>query len=75
VIERREAAIIEQAMMHEPWDEGLYSRAMGRLERASRYLASAAVRLGFAHSTGYEARKPKGKGPRKPWESEPDDEA
>jgi hypothetical protein len=60
VVERREASLIERLVTDEEFDEDAYSRAMNRMEKASRYLASAAVRLGFAHSTAYDKRKPKG---------------
>lgn len=70
VMERREAAIVEQILSAEEFDEEAYSRACTRLDRASRTKASLGIRLGFAHSTSYDSKKPKGKPKRKPWQVE-----
>lgn len=68
VIERRESQIIDQILSAEEFDEAAYSRAVTRMQNASRYLASVAVRLGWAQSTSYENKKPKGGKAKKPWQ-------
>ena len=69
VMERREAAIIDNILSEEKFDEEAYSRACTRLDRASRTKASLAIRLGFAHSTSYDSKKVK-KQTKKPWQVE-----
>lgn len=70
VLERREARIVEHILASDEFDEAAYSRATSRLDRASRTKSSLGIRLGFAHSTSYENKKAKGKGPKKPWQFE-----
>ena len=65
ILERREAAIVDNILGADEFDEAAYSRATTRLDRASRTKASLGIRLGFAHSTGHDKpKKPK----KKPWE-------
>lgn len=71
VAQRRIAQLIEAAEKAEEFDVSLYDRLLKMQERESRCLASLAVRLGFAYSTAYEKRPPKGqKSTPKPWEFE-----
>lgn len=71
VAQRRIAQLIEQAEKAEEFDVNEYDRLLKMQERESRCLASLAVRLGFAYSTAYEKRPPKGgKTTAKPWEIE-----
>lgn len=71
VAQRRIAQLIEAAEKAEEFDVNEYDRLLKMQERESRCLASLAVRLGFAYSTAYEKRPPKGgKHTPKPWEFE-----
>lgn len=60
-----------------PFDLDEYDRLLKMQERESRCLASLAVRLGFAYSTAYEKRPPKGgaAGSKPPWEFDSDGRA
>ena len=69
VIERREASLVDQIVEADEFDEDAYSRVCTRLDRASRTKASLAIRLGFAHSTSYDSKKP-AKPKRRPWQVE-----
>ena len=68
ILERREAAIVGGILSADEFDEKAYERASTRLDRAARTKASLAIRLGFAHSTSYDSKKPPKKPPKKPWE-------
>lgn len=65
--ERREAAILNEILSADDFDETAYERCSKRIERASRSISSLSVRLGFAYSTSYDKRKPAKTG-KKPWE-------
>ena len=69
VMERREAAILDNVLGADEFDEEAYSRAGARLDKAARTKASLAIRLGFAHSTSYDSKKTKPK-TKRPWEFE-----
>lgn len=69
VLERREAAIIQNILSQDEFDEKAYERASSRLDRAARTKASLGIRLGFAHSTAYDSKKVKPK-TKQPWQFE-----
>ena len=74
VAQRRIAALIADHESGETFDHDYYDQLLKMQERESRCLASLAVRLGFAYSTAYEKRPPKGNGAgvKRPWEIEAD---
>lgn len=75
VAQRRIGQMVDQLVDGDrPFDMDEYDRLLKMQERESRCLASLAVRLGFAYSTAYEKRPPKGgaAGAKPPWEFDSD---
>ena len=69
VAQRRIGQLIADLERQDDIDIGDYDRLLKMQERESRCLSSLAVRLGFAYSTSYEKRPPKGGTVTKaPWE-------
>ena len=69
IAQRRIGELIDALEGSDDFNVDDYDRLLKMQERESRCLSSLAVRLGFAYSTAYEKRPPKGgKSARKPWE-------
>lgn len=74
VAQRRIAQLIAEHESSDDFNPQQYDHLLKMQERESRCLASLAVRLGFAYSTAYEKRPPKGSeaGGKPPWEFDSD---